>query len=175
MVGYDAKADGRNNSKLEVAVAGSVSGFVTRALISPLDVIKIRFQVPFPSSPRDNGPGNKQASSLQRRVLKLGILSGEGFVSFSFPLPLPLPLRPDLLHFNPQLQIERLCPSDPNAKYHGIFQAIKQILQEEGPTAFWKGHVPAQILSIGYGAVQVGSRGPGQVPVVTLLHGAEKG
>ncbi|KAK7805323.1 hypothetical protein U0070_027162 [Myodes glareolus] len=97
MVGYDAKADARSNSKLEVAVAGSVSGFVTRALISPLDVIKIRFQ----------------------------------------------------------LQIERLCPSDPNAKYHGIFQAVKQILQEEGVAAFWKGHVPAQILSIGYGAVQI--------------------
>lgn len=96
MVGYDAKTDARSNSKLEVAVAGSVSGLVTRALISPLDVIKIRFQ----------------------------------------------------------LQIERLCPSDPNAKYHGIFQAAKQILQEEGPKAFWKGHVPAQILSIGYGAVQ---------------------
>ncbi|XP_040605986.1 mitochondrial thiamine pyrophosphate carrier [Mesocricetus auratus] len=96
MVGYDAKADARSNSKLEVAVAGSVSGFVTRALISPLDVIKIRFQ----------------------------------------------------------LQIERLCPSDPNAKYHGIFQAIKQILQEEGPSAFWKGHIPAQILSVAYGAVQ---------------------
>nr|XP_020021126.1 mitochondrial thiamine pyrophosphate carrier [Castor canadensis]XP_020021127.1 mitochondrial thiamine pyrophosphate carrier [Castor canadensis]XP_020021128.1 mitochondrial thiamine pyrophosphate carrier [Castor canadensis] len=96
MVGYDPKADARSNSKLEVAVAGSLSGFVTRALISPLDVIKIRFQ----------------------------------------------------------LQIERLCRSDPNAKYHGILQAGKQILQEEGPTAFWKGHIPAQLLSIGYGAVQ---------------------
>lgn len=102
MVGYDAKAEARSNSKLEVAVAGSVSGFVTRALISPLDVIKIRFQ----------------------------------------------------------LQIERLCPTDPNAKYHGIFQAAEQILQEEGPRAFWKGHVPAQLLSIGYGAVQVGIREP---------------
>lgn len=105
MVGYDAKADARSNSKLEVAVAGSVAGFVTRALISPLDVIKIRFQ----------------------------------------------------------LQLERVCPSDPNAKYHGILQAAKQILQEEGPRAFWKGHVPAQILSIGYGAVQVGTREPNWV------------
>ncbi|KAL2764645.1 mitochondrial thiamine pyrophosphate carrier [Daubentonia madagascariensis] len=96
MVGYDPKADGRNNSKFEVAAAGSVSGLVTRALISPLDVIKIRFQ----------------------------------------------------------LQIERLSPNDPNAKYHGILQAARQILQEEGPKAFWKGHVPAQILSTGYGAVQ---------------------
>uniref|UniRef100_A0A3Q2LE33 Solute carrier family 25 member 19 n=1 Tax=Equus caballus TaxID=9796 RepID=A0A3Q2LE33_HORSE len=96
MVGYDPKADGRNISNFEVAVAGSVSGLVTRVLISPLDIIKIRFQ----------------------------------------------------------LQIERLSRSDPNAKYHGILQAGRQILQEEGPTAFWKGHIPAQLLSIGYGAVQ---------------------
>ncbi|XP_066237287.1 mitochondrial thiamine pyrophosphate carrier isoform X1 [Saccopteryx leptura] len=96
MVGYDPKADGRNISNFEAAVAGSVSGLVTRLLISPLDVIKIRFQ----------------------------------------------------------LQIERLSRSDPNAKYHGILQAGRQILQEEGPTAFWKGHIPAQLLSVGYGAVQ---------------------
>lgn len=51
MVGYDPKADDRSISKLEVAVSGSVSGLVTRALISPLDVIKIRFQVPFPPFP----------------------------------------------------------------------------------------------------------------------------
>lgn len=96
MVGYDPKVDGRNISNFEVVVAGSVSGLVTRALISPLDVIKIRFQ----------------------------------------------------------LQIERLSRSDPGAKYHGILQAGRQILQEEGPAAFWKGHVPAQLLSVGYGAVQ---------------------
>ncbi|KAB1264816.1 Mitochondrial thiamine pyrophosphate carrier [Camelus dromedarius] len=96
MVGYDPRADGRNISNFEVAVAGSVSGLVTRALISPLDVIKIRFQ----------------------------------------------------------LQIERLSRRDPSAKYYGILQAGRQILQEEGPTAFWKGHIPAQLLSIGYGAVQ---------------------
>lgn len=46
MVGYDPKADDRSNSKFEVAMAGSMSGLVTRLLISPLDVIKIRFQVP---------------------------------------------------------------------------------------------------------------------------------
>ncbi|KAM5273348.1 mitochondrial thiamine pyrophosphate carrier [Ctenodactylus gundi] len=96
MVGYDPEADVRNNSKVEIAVAGSVSGLVTRVLISPLDVIKIRFQ----------------------------------------------------------LQVERLSHRDPNAKYHGILQACRQILKEEGPTAFWKGHIPAQLLSIGYGAVQ---------------------
>ncbi|XP_044529394.1 mitochondrial thiamine pyrophosphate carrier isoform X2 [Gracilinanus agilis] len=96
MVGYDPNSENRNNSKVEVAVAGSASGFVTRALISPLDVIKIRFQ----------------------------------------------------------LQVEHLSSRDPHAKYHGILHAARQILKEEGLTAFWKGHIPAQILSMGYGAVQ---------------------
>ncbi|ELK30973.1 Mitochondrial thiamine pyrophosphate carrier [Myotis davidii] len=116
MVGYDPKADDRSISKLEVAVSGSVSGLVTRALISPLDVIKIRFQ----------------------------------------------------------LQIERLSHRDPNAKYHGILQAGRQILREEGPTAFWKGHIPAQLLSIGYGAVQVGA-GSRRAPGAGLLNGAAQG
>lgn len=55
MVGYDPKADGRSISSFEVAVAGSVSGLVTRVMVSPLDVIKIRFQVPFPLFSPCNG------------------------------------------------------------------------------------------------------------------------
>ncbi|XP_037263888.1 mitochondrial thiamine pyrophosphate carrier [Falco biarmicus] len=94
MVGYDPEA--RCVSTVEAAVAGSASGLVTRVLISPLDVIKIRFQ----------------------------------------------------------LQIEQLSPRNPQAKYHGILQAIQRIFQEEGLVAFWKGHIPAQLLSVGYGAVQ---------------------
>ncbi|XP_034645957.1 mitochondrial thiamine pyrophosphate carrier isoform X3 [Trachemys scripta elegans] len=97
MVGYDPKSEVKSISAVEVAVAGSASGFVTRALISPVDVIKIRFQ----------------------------------------------------------LQIEQLSPRNPLAKYYGILQTAHRILHEEGLTAFWKGHVPAQLLSISYGAVQV--------------------
>ncbi|NXY83436.1 TPC protein, partial [Alcedo cyanopectus] len=94
MVGYDPET--KCVSSLEAAAAGSASGFVTRVLISPLDVIKIRFQ----------------------------------------------------------LQIEQLSSRNPGAKYHGIWQAVQRIFQEEGLVAFWKGHVPAQFLSVGYGAVQ---------------------
>ncbi|NXL86981.1 TPC protein, partial [Alectura lathami] len=94
MVGYDPEA--KCVSTVEAALAGSASGFVTRVLISPLDVIKIRFQ----------------------------------------------------------LQIEQLSSRAPRAKYHGILQAVQCIFQEEGVVAFWKGHVPAQFLSVGYGAVQ---------------------
>uniref|UniRef100_A0A8D0FF60 Solute carrier family 25 member 19 n=1 Tax=Strix occidentalis caurina TaxID=311401 RepID=A0A8D0FF60_STROC len=95
MVGYDPEA--KCVSTVEAAAAGSASGLVTRVLVSPLDVIKIRFQ----------------------------------------------------------LQIEQLSSRNPAAKYHGILQAVQRIFQEEGLVAFWKGHVPAQFLSVGYGAVQI--------------------
>ncbi|XP_041072561.1 mitochondrial thiamine pyrophosphate carrier isoform X2 [Carcharodon carcharias] len=99
MVGYDPRAreDGQGLSPTKVAAAGSMSGLLTRVLINPLDVIKIRFQ----------------------------------------------------------LQIEQLSLSEPAAKYQGILQATNMIFREEGPQAFWKGHLPAQLLSISYGAVQV--------------------
>lgn len=45
MVGYNPGAQGAGPSPKEAALAGSAAGMVTRALISPLDVLKIRFQV----------------------------------------------------------------------------------------------------------------------------------
>ncbi|XP_077474237.1 mitochondrial thiamine pyrophosphate carrier [Stigmatopora argus] len=96
MVGFDPRAQGVPLSAQEAALAGSAAGMVTRALISPLDVIKIRFQ----------------------------------------------------------LQIESLSSAAPVGKYWGVIQAARRIHAEEGLAAFWKGHVPAQLLSICYGAVQ---------------------
>ncbi|XP_029456402.1 mitochondrial thiamine pyrophosphate carrier isoform X2 [Rhinatrema bivittatum] len=97
MVGYDPGLKHSALSTTDVAMAGSLSGLVTRAMTSPFDVIKIRFQ----------------------------------------------------------LQIEQLSPQNPLAKYHGILQAAKLILKEEGLPSFWKGHIPAQLMSVGFGAVQV--------------------
>ncbi|XP_075701423.1 mitochondrial thiamine pyrophosphate carrier [Rhinoderma darwinii] len=96
MVGYDPGLEGHLLSATEVATAGSLSGLVTRAAISPLDVIKIRFQ----------------------------------------------------------LQIEDLNGRGKPAKYRGILHAVRLILKEEGLSGFWKGHIPAQFLSVAYGAVQ---------------------
>lgn len=96
MVGFDPGAQTAAPSPEEAALAGSAAGMVTRALISPFDVIKIRFQ----------------------------------------------------------LQIEPVSSRRPEGKYWGLFQASRCICSEEGLSAFWKGHIPAQLLSIGFGAVQ---------------------
>ncbi|XP_066589264.1 mitochondrial thiamine pyrophosphate carrier-like [Prorops nasuta] len=77
------------------AIAGASSGFITRFISQPLDVLKIRFQ----------------------------------------------------------LQVEPISHNH-ISKYRSIFQAILLIYKEEGVTAFWKGHVPAQYLSIVYGMSQ---------------------
>lgn len=47
------------------AVAGAVSGMVTRALIQPLDVLKIRFQV------------NANAGVLFNKIAKLRVLNND--------------------------------------------------------------------------------------------------
>ncbi|XP_046893403.1 mitochondrial thiamine pyrophosphate carrier [Hypomesus transpacificus] len=99
MVGFDPGAQSPSLAPEQAALAGSAAGMVTRALISPLDVIKIRFQ----------------------------------------------------------LQIERVSSRQREGKYWSLYQASRCILTEEGLPAFWKGHVPAQFLSVCFGAVQFAS------------------
>ncbi|KAI1730749.1 mitochondrial carrier protein [Ditylenchus destructor] len=59
----------------------------------------------------------------------------------------------DVLKIRFQLQEEPLRGKT-RGKYNGILQSIKLIWKEEGGTAFWKGHIPAQGLSAIYGVVQ---------------------
>lgn len=94
MVGYENR---ENESSLsESALAGGVSGAITRLVLHPLDVIKTRFQ----------------------------------------------------------LQVEPISHKYEFSKYQSFPQTVKTIFQEESVSAFWKGHISAQILSVTYGVVQ---------------------
>lgn len=84
--GYNPDDKVSKSSKgYNAAVAGLMSGVITRSIVQPLDVFKVRYQ----------------------------------------------------------LQIE----SKNEAKYQSIRQSLRTLLKEEGVTALWKGHLPAQYLS----------------------------
>ncbi|CAL1530849.1 unnamed protein product [Lymnaea stagnalis] len=74
-----------------------------------------------------------------------GAVSGAASRAISQPL--------DVIKIRFQLQVEPLKKT-PTSKYYGIFQAVSCIIKEEGVTALWKGHVPAQVLSVVYGVAQ---------------------
>ncbi|KAB0796854.1 hypothetical protein PPYR_10915 [Photinus pyralis] len=59
----------------------------------------------------------------------------------------------DVIKIRFQLQVEPISYRR-TSKYHSILQATSLIAKEEGLKALWKGHVPAQLLSITYGMVQ---------------------
>lgn len=94
-VGYNAGDPlGKVMSPFDNALAGAITGTLSRAVCQPLDVMKIRLQ----------------------------------------------------------LQAEERS----NAKYRSLRHTIVSIFKEEGLTAYWKGHVPGQGLSILYGAISIG-------------------
>nr|CAD7462360.1 unnamed protein product [Timema tahoe] len=53
-----------------------------------------------------------------------------------------------------RFQVEPLSSHCSRAKYWGVSQAALLIAKEEGVSALWKGHVPAQLLSVTFGVTQ---------------------
>ncbi|KRZ34527.1 Mitochondrial thiamine pyrophosphate carrier [Trichinella pseudospiralis] len=60
----------------------------------------------------------------------------------------------DVLKIRFQLQLEPIRKQHAHGKYFGIFQAANTIIKEEGWKSLWKGHMPAQGLSLTYGLIQ---------------------
>lgn len=98
MVGFDPQSK-RNLKYSDYATAGAISGAISRAMLQPLDVIKIRLQ----------------------------------------------------------LQVEPVSRKSPKSKYFGFSHVFSSMLHEEGIRSLWKGHIPAQFLTVFYGLVQFSS------------------
>lgn len=94
-------------------------------------------------------PTNDREQHRQLTKLDYGIA---GAASGAFTRVCLQPL--DVLKIRFQLQEEPVKRGVPTAKYHSIFQAAGSIIREEGLSSMWKGHVPAQALSIIYGVAQ---------------------
>lgn len=60
----------------------------------------------------------------------------------------------DILKIRFQLQVEPINKHSMQSKYHSIPQAIALIYREEGFRAFWKGHVPTQLIAVTFGIMQ---------------------
>ncbi|KAL8587470.1 hypothetical protein ACOMHN_062203 [Nucella lapillus] len=80
--------------------------------------------------------------------------AGAGAISGSLTRAVSQPL--DVIKIRFQLQVEPIAKGG-NSKYHSISQALWSIVHEEGWRSLWKGHIPAQVLSIAHGTVQFSS------------------
>lgn len=94
-------------------------------------------------TPRDSEPLSRTEYALA------------GAISGSFARVVSQPL--DVLKIRFQLQLEPISKKADGARYYGMWQAMRTIIRDEGWQALWKGHVPAQALSILYGMVQYSS------------------
>lgn len=100
------------------------------------------------SSHNNNDHHNSQAAEHhQLRTAVAGAVAAAVGRVFVQPL--------DVLKIRFQLQVEPLHHKNTgSSKYTSMWQAMQTIAREEGLRAFWKGHNPAQGLSVVYGVAQ---------------------
>ncbi|KAG0209981.1 mitochondrial thiamine pyrophosphate transporter [Mortierella sp. GBA30] len=115
-------------SKAETVFCGSTAGVVSRFVIAPLDVVKIRLQL-----------------QTQRKDLPNVLRRKEG----SQGLSIDVKQRMDTSAANASRTTTTLQP-----KYRGMFSGIATIAREEGIRGLWKGNMAAEYLYLTYGGMQ---------------------
>jgi hypothetical protein len=118
------------------AAAGAAAGCVSRVVVGPLDVIKIRFQVQLEPIGGAGAGGAGGAGAASKPPPPPARIPGGG-PAFGAAVPPPPP-----------------PPHQFAPKYRGLGHAFATILREEGVAGLWRGTVPGVLLAVPYTAVQ---------------------
>ena len=117
----------RQLTEAEVLLCGAAAGTASRAVLNPLDVLKIRLQIQQESS----STGYATQAHLRRASLAMdasGRLAQRG--------------------------AETVASTSAVPKYSGALDALRVIVREEGLRGLWRGIVPGLCLVVPYSAVQ---------------------
>ncbi|KAK7080544.1 hypothetical protein SK128_005576 [Halocaridina rubra] len=110
--------------------------------------LRSEFKKKFARTGMDSHVGYKAGREVQLTPIEHAIAgAASGVVTRTFVQPL------DVLKIRFQLQVEPTWRRG-GGLYHGVLQSTLKIIQNEGLFGLWKGHVPAQLLSISYGIGQ---------------------
>ncbi|XP_076243904.1 mitochondrial thiamine pyrophosphate carrier isoform X2 [Calliopsis andreniformis] len=127
------KADGHDTDH---AVAGAISGFVTRFACQPLDVVKIRFQLQVEPIAHDHHINEWKYS------IKFAAGAGAGFVAtiVSFPFD--------------TIRTRLVAQSSNHQVYKGLLHSCSCIIRHESPKTFFNGLLPTLLQIVPHSGLQ---------------------
>lgn len=138
--GRKGAREGRQLTEAEVLLCGAVAGTASRAILNPLDVLKIRLQIQ-----QETAPGYAAAAATATATAGAGAGAGAAGIGRA----------PVAAHGSGGLAQQPVAStSGGGPKYAGALDALRVIVREEGVRGLWRGIVPGLCLVVPYSAVQ---------------------
>ncbi|KAI8821788.1 mitochondrial thiamine pyrophosphate carrier 1 [Fimicolochytrium jonesii] len=128
------------------ALCGATAGVVSRFVIAPLDVIKIRFQLqtgaltPLKEIAKNTLSHIPSARTAIVESIHAGGAPSTATAAASAPMS--------------STTTQATTTTEAPKKYRGVVQSFSRIVREEGYRGLWKGNLSAEYLYLTYGAVQ---------------------